>query len=69
MKTREEWLKTIKSKKVRNQALKNLLDEHKDKNEISLSESIIGSFDWLSSPQGHEYRSAIYDRQLIKEKS
>lgn len=74
MKTIREWITTL-DQPYRNMALNMLTAYDREKGqyirdraflkEISLSEAVLGAFEWKSSPQGHDFWGRLYTK-LVK---
>lgn len=62
MKTITEHLELIKDKKVKYNALRNLLEINKNDKRLLMSEAILDAFTWETTPEGYDYWNNIYEQ-------
>ena len=62
MKTAREWFKELPDD-IENMAVENVRSTVRlDVEQISLPDAIISSFNWIETPQGHDFWQNVYDQ-------
>ena len=55
MKTTRDWLTEIPDPEIREKALRNMDEDSANLEAQSISDALLGAFNWSKSPEGHRF--------------